>query len=471
MSTLLLKNATLLVTMDDQRRRIADGALLVRHNSAGRGVIEAVGTSAELAQHTADQVIDATNMVILPGLVNTHHHLCQTLTRAVPAAQDAVLFNWLKALYPIWAGLTGEAIYVSALTGLAELMLSGCTTTSDHLYIFPNDARLDDEIRAAQEIGVRFHATRGAMSLGESKGGLPPDRVVEDEAFILKDTQRVIETYHDATPYAMLRIAVAPCSPFTVTEDLMRESARLARAYGVQLHTHLAETIDEEEFCLARSGKRPVGYAESLGWLGDDVWFAHGVHINPAEIREMAHSHTGVAHCPSSNMRLASGIAPVRAYLDAGVPVGLGVDGSASNDSSHLLAEARLAMLLQRVLPPSTSPPMGGTKGGNPAGLSAEEALWIATRGGADVLGRDDIGQLAPGKAADFIGLRLDTLGYAGGAVHDPLAATVFCHPQYTDLSVINGRIVIQDGHLLTVDVPTVIERHNAIARQLIRGK
>jgi len=458
MSTLLLKNATLLVTMDDQRCRIANGGLLVRTNSAGRGVIEAVGTTAELGHYTTDHVIDATGMVILPGLVNTHHHLCQTLTRAVPAAQDAVLFNWLKALYPIWAGLTGEAIYTSALTGLAELMLSGCTTTSDHLYIFPNDARLDDEIRAAQEIGIRFHATRGSMSLGESKGGLPPDRVVEDEAFILKDTQRVIETYHDATPYAMLRIAVAPCSPFTVTEDLMRESARLARAYGVQLHTHLAETIDEEEFCLATSGKRPVGYAESLGWLGDDVWFAHGVHINPAEIREMAHSHTGVAHCPSSNMRLASGIAPVRAYLDAGVPVGLGVDGSASNDSSHLLGEARLAMLLQRVL-------------GNPAGLSAEEALWIATRGGADVLGRDDIGQLAPGKAADFIGLRLDTLGYAGGAVHDPLAATVFCHPQYTDLSVINGRIVIQDGRLLTIDVPMTVERHNAIARQLIQGR
>jgi len=466
MSTLLLKNATLLVTMDDQRRRIADGSLFIRDN-----VIEAVGTTAELTQNAADQIIDATGMIILPGLVNTHHHLSQTLTRAVPAAQDAVLFDWLKTLYPIWAGLTGEAVYVSALTGLAELMLSGCTTTSDHLYIFPNDARLDDEIRAAQEIGIRFHATRGSMSLGESKGGLPPDRVVEDEAFILKDTQRVIETYHDAQPYAMLRIAVAPCSPFSVTEDLMRESARLARAYGVQLHTHLAETADEEAYCLATSGRRPVGYAESLDWLGDDVWFAHGVHINAEEIHEMAHTHTGVAHCPSSNMRLASGIAPVRAYLDAGVPVGLGVDGSASNDSSHMLAEARLAMLLQRVLPPSTSPPMGGTKGGNPAALSAEEALWIATRGGADVLGRDDIGQLAPGKAADFIGLRLDTLGYAGGAVHDPLATTVFCHPQYTDLSVINGRIVIQDGRLLTLDLPVTIEKHNTIARRLVQTR
>jgi len=467
MSTLFLKNATQLITMDDQHRRINNGGLFVRSNAAGRGVIEAVGTTAELEQYTtdradgatgADQIIDATGMIILPGLVNTHHHLYQTLTRAIPAAQDAGLFGWLKTLYPIWAGLNGKAIYSSALTGLAELMLSGCTTTSDHLYIFPNDARLDDEIRAAQEIGIRFHATRGSMSRGESQGGLPPDRVVEDEAFILKDTQRVIETYHDAQPYAMLRIAVAPCSPFSVTEDLMRESARLARAFGVQLHTHLAETVDEEEYCLATSGRRPVGYAESLDWLGDDVWFAHGVHVNAEEISEMAHTHTGVAHCPASNMRLASGIAPVRAYLDAGVPVGLGVDGSASNDSSHMLAEARLAMLLQRV-------------SGNPAGLSAEEALWIGTRGGADVLGRDDIGQLAPGKAADFIGLRLDTLGYAGGAIHDPLAATIFCHPQYTDLSVINGRIVIQDGRLLTLDVPATVERHNAIARQLVQSR
>ncbi len=453
MGTLLLKNATLLVTMDDRRRCIPTGSLFVRDN-----VIEEVGSGAALAQQHADYTIDATGMVIMPGLVNTHHHLYQTLTRAVPAAQDATLFQWLKTLYPIWAGLNSEAIYISALTGLAELMLSGCTTAADHLYIFPNDARLDDEIRAAQEIGIRFHATRGSMSRGESQGGLPPDRVVEDEAFILKDTQRVIETYHDARSYAMLRIAVAPCSPFSVTEDLMRESARLARAYGVQLHTHLAETLDEEEFCLATSGKRPLGYAESLGWLGDDVWFAHGVHINAAEIREMALTHTGVAHCPSSNMRLASGIAPVRAYLDAGVPVGLGVDGSASNDSSHMLAEARMALLLQRVM-------------GNPAGLSAAEALWIATRGGAEVLGRDDIGQLAPGKAADFIGLRLDTLDYAGGAVHDPLAATVFCHPRTVDLSVINGRLVIQDGCLLTLDVPEIIEKHNGIARRLVRGE
>ncbi len=452
MSTLLIKQATLVVTMDDAHRRIVDGGLFVRDN-----VIEAVAPTAELPQR-ADVVINAEGMIILPGLVNTHHHLYQTLTRAIPAAQNAGLFDWLKTLYPIWAGLDSEAVYVSALVGLAELMRSGCTTAADHLYIYPNDVRIDDEIRAAQEIGIRFHASRGAMSLGESKGGLPPDRVVEDEAFILKDTQRSIETYHDPAPYAMTRIVVAPCSPFSVTQDLMRESARLARAYHVHLHTHLAETKDEEQFCLERFGYRPLEYAAELGWIGDDVWFAHGVHINAAEIAMMARTHTGVAHCPSSNMRLASGIAPIRAYLDAHVPVGLAVDGSASNDSSHLLAEARIAMLLQRVL-------------GNPSGLSAEEALWIATRGGAEVLGRDDIGQLAPGKAADIIGLRLDTLDYAGGAVHDPLAATIFCQPQTVDFSIINGRIVIKEGHLLTVDLPSIIERHNQIAHRLVRGE
>ncbi len=451
MGTLLLRHATLLATMDDQRSRIPDGGIFVRDQ-----VIAAVGPTDSLPQ-TADRVIDAQGMLILPGLVNTHHHLYQTLTRAVPAAQDAILFKWLKTLYPIWAGMDSEAVYVSAKVGLAELMLSGCTTAADHLYIYPNDVKLDDEIRAAQEIGIRFHATRGSMSRGESQGGLPPDRVVEDESFILQDTRRVIEQYHDAQPYAMLRIVVAPCSPFSVTEDLMRQSAELARSYGVHLHTHLAETSDEEAYCKATAGKRPVAYAESLGWLGDDVWFAHGVHINAEEIKVLAETRTGIAHCPSSNMRLASGIAPVREYLDAGVPVSIAVDGSASNDSSHLLAEARTAMLLQRVR-------------GNPAGLTAEEALWIATRGGAEVLGRDDIGQLAPGKAADFIGLKLDTLGYAGGAVHDPLAAAVFCEAQTVDLSVINGKVVIEEGQLRTIDLPPVIEQHNRIARRLVNG-
>ncbi|HEY75504.1 MAG TPA: 8-oxoguanine deaminase [Thermoflexia bacterium] len=448
MGTLLLRHAELLVTMDDGDRRIPDGGLFVRD-----GVIERVGPTAELPSE-ADEVIDADGMIVLPGLVNTHHHLYQTLTRAVPAAQDATLFQWLKTLYPIWANLTPEAVYTSALVGLAELVLSGCTTAADHLYIYPNGCRIDDEIRAAQEIGIRFHASRGSMSLGESKGGLPPDRVVEDEDFILKDTQRAIEAYHNPEPYAMVRIVVAPCSPFSVTPDLMREAATLARSYGVHLHTHLAETLDEERFCLEKFGCRPVEYAEDLGWVGDDVWYAHGVYINDQEIDLLARTGTGVCHCPSSNMRLASGIAPVRAYLDRGVRVGLGVDGSASNDSSHMLAEARMALLLQRV-------------SGNPAGLSAREALWLATRGGAAVLGRDDIGQLAPGKAADFIGFRLDRVDYAG-ALHDPMAALVFCTPQRVDLSVINGRVVVEEGHLLTVDLGPVVERHNRIARELV---
>ncbi|MBL7199745.1 MAG: 8-oxoguanine deaminase [Anaerolineae bacterium] len=450
MSTLLVKHADLLVTMDGARPRIPDGGLLVRDN-----VIEQVGPTAELPTE-AERVLDARGMIVLPGLVNAHHHLCQTLTRAVPAAQDAALFRWLKTLYPIWARLTPEAIHTSALVGLAELMLSGCTTAADHLYIYPNGCRIDHEIQAASEIGIRFHACRGSMSLGESQGGLPPDRVVEDEDHILRDTRRAIETYHDPERYAMLRVAVAPCSPFSVTPDLMREAAALARSYGVHLHTHLAETADEDAFCLREFGRRPVEYAADLGWVGGDVWHAHCVHLDDREVALFARTGTGVCHCPSSNMRLASGIAPVRSYLDAGVRVGLGVDGSASNDSSHLLAEARMALLLQRV-------------SGNPAGLSAEEALWLATVGGARVLGRDDIGQLAPGKAADLIGFRLDRLDYAG-ALHDPLAALVFCAPQHVELAVINGRAVVQEGHLLTVDLEPLIARHNRIARELVSG-
>ncbi len=450
MTSLLVKHAELLATMDEDRRCIPDGGLFIRNH-----VIEQAGPTAELPGE-ADQIIDAHGMIILPGLVNTHHHLFQTLTRAIPAAQDAPLFQWLKTLYPIWAGLTPEAIYTSAVVGLAELILSGCTTASDHLYIYPDGCRIDDEIRAAQELGIRFHAGRGSMSLGESKGGLPPDRVVEDEDVILTETRRAIETYHDAKPHSMLRIVVAPCSPFSVTPELMRESATLARFYGVRLHTHVAETVDEERFCLWEFGKRPVPYAADLGWVGDDVWYAHAIHVNPAETALMARTGTGICHCPSSNMRLASGIAPVRAYLDAGVRVGLGVDGSASNDSSHMLAEARMALLLQRVT-------------GNPAGLSAREALWLATAGGASVLGRDDIGQLSPGKAADLIGFRIDRLDFAG-ALHDPLAALVFCSPQRVDLSIIHGNVVVENGTLLTMDLGPVVERHNRIARQLLNG-
>ena len=450
MPTLLLRHADLLVTMDDERRRIPDGGLFARD-----GVIEQVGPTADLPA-SADLILEARGMVVLPGMVNTHHHLYQTLTRAI--AQNAKLFDWLRTLYPIWARMDGEAVYVSALVGMAELLHSGCTTTSDHLYLFPNGARLDDEIQAAHEIGIRFHATRGAMSLGESKGGLPPDAVVEEEEAILKDMQRVIEAYHDPRPYAMVRIALAPCSPFSVTPELMREAAALARHYGVMLHTHLAETREEEAYCLARFGKRPVAFAAELGWDGPDVWFAHMVHLNAAEIDALARSGAGVAHCPSSNMRLASGVAPVRAMLDRGVKVGLGVDGSASNDASHMLAEPRQAMLLQRVALE------------RPDALTAEEALWLATRGGAAVLGRDDIGQLAPGKAADFAAWRLDRLEYAG-ARHDPMAALIFCQPRPADLVVVHGRVVVQEGRLLTVEEERLIERHNRIARRIVRGE
>lgn len=446
--TLLVRHAEILVTMDAGRREIRDGGLFSRD-----GAIATVGPTSELPAE-ADQVLDLRGHLVLPGLVNTHHHLYQTLTRAVPAAQDADLFTWLKTLYPIWARLTGEAVYVSALVGLAELLLSGCTTASDHLYLFPNDVTLDDEIRAARELGIRFHASRGAMSLGESSGGLPPDRVVQDEATILADCRRVIEAYHDGGPYAMTRIAVAPCSPFSVTPQLMRASAEMARAYGVRLHTHLAETKDEERFCLERFGRRPAEYAADLGWTGDDVWWAHSVHVNAAEIELMARTATGVAHCPTSNMRLASGIAPVRALRAAGVRVGLGVDGSASNDSSNLLAEARQALLLQRVT-------------GDPGALTARQALELATLGGASVLGREDIGALTPGRAADFAAFRLNRLEYAG-ALHDPVAAVVFCAPQPADLVVVGGRIVVSEGQITGVDLGPVIERHNRLSRQMM---
>ncbi len=454
MSTLLLKHAELLVTMEglgEGNRRIPDGGLFARDH-----IIERVGPTWALPEE-ADRVVDASGMIVLPGLVNTHHHLYQTLTRALPGAQDASLFKWLKILYDVWARLTPEAVHTSALVGLAELMLSGCTTASDHLYIYPNGCRIDDEIRAAQDIGMRFQPCRGSMSLGKSEGGLPPDEVVEDEDFILKDTRRAIETYHDPDPCAMVRIAVAPCSPFSVTPELMRESAELARSYGVMLHTHLAETKDEEAFCLERFGRRPVGYAEHLGWMGSDVWHVHCVHLNDEEIDLFAETGTGVCHCPSSNMRLGSGIAPVRALLDAGADVALGVDGSASNDSSHLLAEARMALLLQRVR-------------GYPTALSAEEVVWMATRGGAAVLGRDDIGQLAKGKAADVIALRLQRLEYAG-ALHDPLAPLVFCQPQRVDLSIINGEVVVEDGRLLRLELEPLIERHNRMSRKLVVGE
>ena len=459
MSTILVKNATLLVTMDSARRELLDGGLFARD-----GFIEAVGPSASLPQ-TADTVLDLRGCLVLPGLVNTHHHFYQTLTRAVPAAQNANLFNWLKTLYPIWAGMTPEDIFISTQTALAELALSGCTTASDHLYLFPNGSRLDDEIAAALEVGVRLQASRGSMSLGESKGGLPPDSVVDSEDSILRDSVRLIERYHDPKPGARVQIVLAPCSPFSVTGELMRQSAALARQYGVHLHTHLAETQDEEAFCQQQFGYRPVAYMQSVDWIGPDVWFAHSVHVSQAEVELYARTGCGVAHCPSSNMRLASGIAPLLEYMKAGVKVGLGVDGSASNDSSHLLAEARQALLLARLRAGLQGASLSGE--GTPPLLTARQTLELATRGGADVLGRADIGSLETGKCADFIAIKLDKLEYAG-ALHDPLAAAVFCAPQHVDWNVVGGQVIVQEGQLVTVDTPKLVEKHNQAAKRLV---
>lgn len=448
--TLLIRNAEIVATMDSHRREIPGGGLFVR----GSRIVQ-VGPSSELPE-SADTVIDACGCVVLPGLINTHHHMYQSLTRAVPGAQDCELFDWLRRLYPIWSRLTPEMIRVSALTAMAELLLSGCTTASDHLYIYPDGCRLDDTIEAAREIGIRFHACRGSMSVGESQGGLPPDRVVEDERAILTDSQRLIEAWHDPSDGAMLRIALAPCSPFSVSQDLMRESAAMARHFGVGLHTHLAETKGDVAYSLERFNRTPAQYAEELGWTGRGVWHAHCVCLDDHGIDLFARTRTGVAHCPSSNMRLASGVAPVKKMRAAGVPVGLGVDGSASNDAGHLLLEARQALLLARV-------------GGDPGAMGARAALEIATRGGADALGRSDIGELSPGKCADIVAFDVRGVDHAGG-LHDPLAALVFCAPAKISLSVINGRIVAREGRLLTVDLPVVLERHNTLARTLLHG-
>ena len=474
MPTLLIRNAACVATFDDARRELADASVFVRDHR-----IEAIGAAAELPQ-TADEVIDARAHLVMPGLVNTHHHMVQSLTRAIPGVQDAELFAWLRGLYPIWAGLTPEMVRVSTQVAMAELLLSGCTTSSDHLYIYPNGVRLDDSIEAAQAIGMRFVATRGSMSVGQSQGGLPPDRVVEDEAFILKDTQRLIETFHDASHGAMVNVAVAPCSPFSVSRALMRESAALARAHGVRLHTHLAENDHDLAYSREKFNCTPTEYAQDLGWLGDDVWHAHCVKLDDAGISLFAATRTGVAHCPCSNMRLASGIAPVRRMLDAGVPVGLGVDGSASNDAAHLVNEARQALLLARVgralaAPETRTAPDGGRRTFfgcdlGPAEMTARDALALATRGGAQVLGRPDIGHLAPGLCADLALFDLRTLAFAGGAVHDPVGALLLCASPQAAYTIVSGRVVVREGRLTTVDLGPLVERHNRLAVALARA-
>ena len=442
MTEILIKNADAIVTMDDQRRELSGADLLIRD-----GAIIQIG--AGLA--TSGETVLATGCVVTPGLVNTHHHLYQSLTRAVPGGQDALLFGWLQTLYPIWARFGPEEMRISATIGLAELALSGCTLTSDHLYLYPNGARLDDTVEAAQEIGLRFHPTRGSMSIGESDGGLPPDSLVEKETAILNDSIRVIDAFHDPNPGAMVRVGLAPCSPFSVSRDLMRDSAFLARDKGVMLHTHLAENEEDISYSLEKFGCRPGQYAEDLGWVGDDVWHAHCVKLNGQEIELFAKSSTGIAHCPCSNCRLGSGIAPVRAMRDAGVPVGLGVDGSASNDAGNLIAEARQSMLLQRV------------QNGADA-MSAREALEIATRGGAEVLGRSDTGQLAKGFRADVA--IWDVSGIESAGSWDP-AALLLAGPTKVKNLFVEGRQIVRDGQVATLNLSHVIAAQNKLAAAL----
>lgn len=439
----LIRRADVVVTMDAMRRELAGADVLVRD-----GIIAAVGYGLT----TSGNVVEAAGCVVTPGLVNTHHHLYQTLTRSVPGGQDALLFGWLKTLYPIWARMGPEEIYVSALAGLGELALSGCSLTSDHLYMYPNGARLDDTIAAAQEIGMRFHPTRGGMSIGESAGGLPPDALVEREADILDDCIRVIDRFHDPRAGSMVRVGVAPCSPFSVSRELMRDAALLARDKGVMLHTHLAENDEDIAYSLATFGCRPGQYAEDLGWTGPDVWHAHCVKLDGREIRLFAQSGTGVAHCPCSNCRLGSGIAPVRAMRDAGVKVALGVDGSASSDAGSVIAEARQAMLLQRV-----------AHGAN--AMSAREVLEIATLGGAQVLGRDDLGALVPGLRADIA--IWDLRGLEAAGAWDPVAALVFCAPQGVRHLFVEGQQIVTDGRLATIDQEALSVRQRQLAAKL----
>lgn len=444
MREVLIKGADVVVTMDGARREIAGGDVLLRG-----GVIAAVGKGLT----PAAEVIDAAGCVVTPGLVNTHHHLYQTLTRAVPAGQDALLFGWLKALYPIWARFGPEEMFVSAQVGLAELALSGCSLTSDHLYLYPNGARLDDTIAAAREVGLRFHPTRGAMSIGQSAGGLPPDSLVEDEAAILQDCIRVIDAHHDAADGAMVRVGIAPCSPFSVSRDLMRQAALLARDKGVMLHTHLAENDEDIAYSLAKFGCRPGQYAEDLGWTGPDVWHAHCVKLDGSEIDLFARSKTGVAHCPCSNCRLGSGVAPIRAMREAGVNVGLGVDGSASNDAGNLMAEARQALLLQRV-----------TQGAD--AFSARAALEMATLGGARVLGRSDCGAIEVGKRADIAIWDVSNIETAGA--WDAVAALILCGPTRVRDLIVEGRRVVANGQIVTLDMRRVIARQNQLAARLM---
>ena len=447
--TLLIQHASALATLDEPQGFVRDGYVIIEE-----GFIAAVGMGTP-PRTPVSEVLDASDMLVLPGLINTHHHLYQTLTRAVPDVMNCGLFDWLKKLYPRWAGLDDEAIYISTQLGMAELMLSGCTTTTDHHYVFPRRALqgIDVQIQAAQQIGMRFHPTRGSMSLSAKDGGLPPDSVVQDEETILKESERLIKQYHDPKPGAMVRVALAPCSPFSVTKSLMDETAALARRHNVRLHTHLAETLDEERYCLEVYGLRPTDLLEEVGWMDERVWLAHGIHFNDSEIERLGKCKVSIAHCPSSNARLGSGLIPLKQLLDAGVHVGLGVDGSASNDASNMLLELRLALFLQRVFH-------------GPAALQVADVLRMATLGSAACLGREDVGSIEVGKAADLALFDLGAMEYAGA--HDPLGALVLCAPTRVHTLVIGGKVVVKDRQLLTVDLEKLVKKHRKKAEELL---
>lgn len=448
--TTLIKNARAIVTVDDADRVLWNANILVDGCE-----IKYIGTE----NMEADRVIDASGCFVYPGLVNTHHHLYQTFTRNLPVVQRMELFPWLVTLYEIWRGLNDDCIYYSSLVGMGELLKYGCTTCFDHHYVFPREGSenfIDQQFRAAQDLGIRFHASRGSMSRGKSDGGLPPDDLVQDVDTILKDSERLIGRYHDSSRFSLTQMVLAPCSPFSVTAELLKESAVLARQRGVRLHTHLCETLDEEEYCLRQVGVRPLEYMESCGWTGSDVWFAHGIHFNDDELQFLANTKTGVAHCPVSNMKLASGVCRIPDMLRLGVPVGLAVDGSASNDGSNLMAEIRAAYLLHRLSWSENAP-------------TGYDLLRLATRGSAALLGRDDIGSLEPGKAADLFLIDASLLELAG-AGNDPacLLGTVgYCRP--AKLVMVNGRIVSEDGYLTSIDEPLVREKAEALSQEMLR--